>query len=255
MAVVIVKRLGVFSMFFLIGLIVGSFLNVIIYRLPRGESIFGPRSHCPACKHPLGAAELIPVLGYCINQGKCRYCLQPISIRYPLVEILTAVLFGIIYGTYGWNPTTLAGLVFTGILVAVAFTDIEEGIIPNLISYPALVVGLIMSLFTMGFWDSFLGALGLGGVFFIVALISRGGMGGGDIKLGAVIGAFVGIPGILLVFIISSLMGGVWALALLITGKAGRKTAIKFGPFLAAAAWLVWMYEEQIISYYLACCF
>lgn len=230
-------------------------MNVIIYRLPRGQSIVAPGSHCPACKHPLRAVDLIPVLSYCLNRGKCRYCSQPISIRYPLVEILTAVLFGIIYWTYGWNLHTLAGLIFTGILVAVSFTDIEEGIIPDLITYPALISGLILSCFTIGFKEALPASLLLAGVFLIVALLSRGGMGGGDIKLAAVIGAFVGIPGILLVFVISSLLGGIWALTLLIKGKAGRKTAIKFGPFLAAAAWLVWMYEEQIIIWYIACCF
>jgi prepilin signal peptidase PulO-like enzyme (type II secretory pathway) len=152
---------------------------------------------------------------------------------------------------FGWTVHTLAGLIFTSLLVIVTFTDIEAGIIPDFITYPALVAGLILSWFTIGFQDSFVGALILGGVFLIVALISRGGMGGGDIKLGAVIGAFVGIPGILLVFVISSLLGGIWALALLISRKVGRKSAIKFGPFLALAAWMVWMYEEEIVSLYL----
>jgi leader peptidase (prepilin peptidase)/N-methyltransferase len=238
-------------MFFFLGLIIGSFLNVMIYRLPRGESLLGPRSHCPVCEHPLSIIDLIPLLGYLFRRGRCAYCSEPISLRYPLVELLTAILFVNIHWYFAWTVHTLAGLIFTSILLVAAFTDIETGIIPDFITYPALVAGLVLSCFTIGFQDSFVGALILGGVFLIVALISRGGMGGGDIKLGAVIGAFVGIPGVLLVFVISSLLGGIWALALLTSRKAGRKSAIKFGPFLALAAWMVWMYQEELISLYL----
>jgi leader peptidase (prepilin peptidase)/N-methyltransferase len=238
-------------MFFFLGLIIGSFLNVMIYRLPRGETLLRPRSHCPACEHPLSIIDLIPLLGYLFRRGRCAYCSEPISLRYPLVELLTAILFVNIHWYFAWTVHTLAGLIFTSILLVAAFTDIETGIIPDFITYPALVAGLVLSCFTIGFQDSFVGALILGGVFLIVALISRGGMGGGDIKLGAVIGAFVGIPGVLLVFVISSLLGGIWALALLTSRKAGRKSAIKFGPFLALAAWMVWMYQEELISLYL----
>jgi leader peptidase (prepilin peptidase)/N-methyltransferase len=238
-------------MFFFLGLIIGSFLNVMIYRLPRGETLLRPRSHCPACEHPLSIIDLIPLLGYLFRRGRCAYCSEPISLRYPLVELLTAILFVNIHWYFAWTVHTLAGLIFTSILLVAAFTDIETGIIPDFITYPALVAGLVLSCFTIGFRDSFMGALILGGVFLIVALISRGGMGGGDIKLGAVIGAFVGIPGILLVFVFSSLLGGIWALALLTSRKAGRKSAIKFGPFLALAAWMVWMYQEELISLYL----
>lgn len=166
-------------MFFFLGLIIGSFLNVMIYRLPRGESLLGPRSHCPVCEHPLSIIDLIPLLGYLFRRGRCAYCSEPISLRYPLVELLTAILFVNIHWYFAWTVHTLAGLIFTSILLVAAFTDIETGIIPDFITYPALVAGLVLSCFTIGFQDSFVGALILGGVFLIVALISRrNGWGG-----------------------------------------------------------------------------
>ena len=117
--------------------------------------------------------DLIPLLGYLFRRGRCAYCSEPISLRYPLVELLTAILFVNIHCYFGWTVHTLAGLIFTSILLVVAFTDIETGIIPDFITYPALVAGLVLSCFTIGFRDSFMGALILGGVFLIVALISR----------------------------------------------------------------------------------
>lgn len=223
---------------------------MVIYRLPRGESVVWPGSHCAACQHPLKALDLIPVLSYLLLKGQCRYCSQKISPRYPLVEIITALLFLLVHWNFAWTVQTLAGCIFTSVLVVVSFTDIEKGIIPDLITYPAAIVGLILSFYTIGIKEALLGALLFSAAFFIVALVSRGGMGGGDIKLAAVIGAFVGLPGIFLVFVISSLLGGFWAIRLLLQGKASRKTAIKFGPFLAVAAWLVWMYGLQMMTFY-----
>lgn len=231
-------------------LLIGSFLNVLIYRLPRGESVVWPGSHCTACGHRLGAGDLLPVFSYIWLRGKCRYCGEKINLRYPLVEILTAFLFILIYSKWGLSVQTLSGCIFSAILLAAAFTDINEGIIPDRLNYPGIILGLFLSLFTIGLKSALIGTIVFAGILFLIALISRGGMGGGDIKMAGLIGAFTGWKGALMVLLISSLLGGVWAVFLLLSGKAGRGAAIKFGPFLALSAWLVWMYNQQIITFY-----
>lgn len=232
-------------------LLLGSFLNVIIYRLPRGESVVWPGSHCPRCGSSLKAWDLIPVLSYLWLGGRCRSCKDRISLRYPLVEILTAVAFLLVYLKSGLSVQTGAGFIFTAILLVTAFTDIDEGIIPDLITYPGIVIGLFLSPYTLGLKTAGLGAIVFAGIFLVTALLSHGGMGGGDIKLAGVIGAFVGFTGSMMTLVFSSLAGGLWAVVLLWQGKADRKTAIRFGPFLAAAAWLVWMYGTRIYDFYL----
>jgi len=229
------------------GLIIGSFLNVIIYRIPGGELVVWPGSYCVACGRRLKALDLIPVLSYILLRGRCRYCSERISIRYPLVEILTAVLFLLVYCNFGWTVHSLVGVIFTSVLIVVSFTDIEKGIIPDSITYPAVITGLCLSIFTIGPKDSIVAMLVFGGMFLLIAIVS----GGGDIKLAMVIGAFVGLQGIFLVFIISSLLGGLWVILLLMQGKAERNTALKFGPFLAVAGWSAWMYNPVIMAFYL----
>ncbi|HEX3012196.1 MAG TPA: prepilin peptidase, partial [Syntrophomonadaceae bacterium] len=238
--------------FFIIGLLVGSFLNVVIYRVPRGESIIWPGSHCTKCGHELKPTDLVPVLSYLLLRGKCRYCREQITIRYPLVELLTAFTFYLIYLKSGLTVGTAAGCVLTSILIVAAFTDIDEGIIPDVITYPGMVLGLTFSFFTIGAKMSFAGMLAFGIVFLLIAVLSHGGMGGGDVKLVAAIGAFVGLKGALLAFIISSLAGGIWAAGLLILGKAGRKTELRFGPFLSLAGCLTYMYGPELLRLYFA---
>lgn len=235
----------------ILGLIIGSFLNVVICRLPRGESVVGPGSHCPDCGHNLVARDLVPVISYIWQRGKCRYCGGKISPRYPLVEILTAVTFLLIYLQWGIAWQSLAGLVFTSLLILAAFIDMEHGIIPDRISITGIIIGLLFSPLTVGFTSSLSGALLFGGVFFLAAFISQGGVGGGDIKLAAAIGAFIGWPGAVLAFILSSLLGATWALILLLSKKADRKTAIKFGPFLALGGWAAFVWGTQIINFYM----
>jgi leader peptidase (prepilin peptidase)/N-methyltransferase len=236
---------------FILGLFIGSFLNVLIYRIPRGESVVWPGSHCVQCGQALKPLDLIPVLSYLFLRGRCRYCGAKISLRYPLVELLTAVSFYLVYLQYGLTVWTAAGCVLTALLMVVTFTDIDEGIIPDVITYPGMLAGLGFAFFTIGIKSALIGMIAFGVVFFLIALLSRGGMGGGDVKLVAVIGAFVGPMNALLVFILSSLAGGIWAIGLLLFRQAGRKTEIRFGPFLALAAYVVFLYGQQMLRFYL----
>lgn len=235
----------------LLGLIAGSFLNVVIYRLPAGESVVWPGSRCAGCGHALGAFDLVPVLSWLWLKGRCRYCGERISPRYPFIELLTGLTFLFIYLVYDLSFFTAAGWILTCILLVSAFIDLDHGIIPNVITYPGIILGLLLSYYTVGVPAALLGALLFGGVLFLTAWLSRGGMGGGDVKLAFLIGAFTGWQGAVLAFILSSVGGGLWAFALLLKGRAGRKTALKFGPFLAAAGWLAFVYGSQLINSYL----
>ena len=233
------------------GLLFGSFTNVIIARIPHGESVVTPSSHCPRCGHRLNALDLVPVLSWLFLQRKCRYCSGSISRRYPLVELLTAALFAGVYWRWGVSAETLAGWILVIILVSTAFIDLDEGIIPDVITIPAVVIGLAISLTTIGFFPALWGALAFGGVLFVVAVLSRGGMGGGDVKLAAVIGAFTGIPGAIITLLLSSFLGAVFGVTLMALGKAGRKTPVKFGPFLAIGAYTAFLFSHQIAAWYM----
>ncbi len=234
-----------------VGLIFGSFTNVLIARIPAGESIVTPPSHCPHCGHRLGVLDLVPVLSWLWLKGKCRYCRERIRPRYPLVELLTAVLFIGVFLRWGLSAWTLAGWVLTVILVSCAFIDLDEGIIPDAITIPGVVLGLAVSFFTLGFFPALWGALAFGGVLFLVAVISNGGMGGGDVKLAAVIGAFTGLPGAVITLLLSSFLGAVFGITLMLVGRAGRKTPVKFGPFLAVAAYTAYLFASEIIAWYM----
>lgn len=236
---------------FVLGLLFGSFTNVIIYRLPLKESIVFPASHCPACKQPLKAKDLIPVFSWLFLKGRCRYCHTAVSPRYPLVEIACALLFTGVYLVWGRTPETLVGWVFTIILLAAAFIDFDHGIIPDRLTYPGIVIGLVLSFFTMGFLPALWGTLAFGGVMFLIAFISNGGMGGGDIKLAGVIGAFTGPAGSIITIMLASLAGALFGLGMMIFQKAGRKTPVKFGPFLAAAAYTAYLFADLISYWYL----
>jgi len=234
-----------------VGLIFGSFTNVLIARIPAGESIITPPSHCPRCGHRLGVLDLVPVLSWLWLKGKCRYCRERIRPRYPLVELLTAALFIGVFLRWGLSAWTLAGWVLTVILVSCAFIDLDEGIIPDAITIPGVILGLAVSFFTLGFFPALWGALAFGGTLFLVAVISKGGMGGGDVKLAAVIGAFTGLPGAVITLLLSSFLGAVFGITLMVMGRAGRKTPVKFGPFLAVAAYTAFLFTGEIAAWYL----
>ncbi|HZK44484.1 MAG TPA: prepilin peptidase [Syntrophomonadaceae bacterium] len=237
---------------FIFGLIIGSFLNVLIYRIPRRESIIWPGSHCAECGHKLSYKDLVPLFSYIFSKGKCRYCGNQIHYTYPLVEIITAVVFVLIFINGGLSVWTLVGWIFISLLIVASFTDISAGIIPDLLTYPGIILGLALSFFTIGIKLALIGSISFSLVFFLIVVLSKGGMGGGDVKLAAVIGAFVGPSGSFLVFVLASLLAMLWVIPLLIKNRATRKTAIKFGPFLAIAAGLAYIYGSKILSSYLS---
>jgi leader peptidase (prepilin peptidase)/N-methyltransferase len=237
----------------LVGAIIGSFLNVAIVRLPRNESLVVPRSRCRSCGTALHWFDNIPVLSFLALRGRCRECGAPISRRYPIVESATAVLFALA----AWRSPALADLLvawlFLSVLVAIAGIDLEHQIIPDRITLPGIAVGFLTSfLGTRVSWlDSLLGILAGGGILFAVIVLSGGGMGGGDMKLGAMMGAFLGYKLALLALFLAVVLGGIVALGLLSTGIRRRKDPIPFGPFLATAAAVATLWGEAILTWYL----
>ena len=239
----------------LFGALVGSFLNVVIVRLPEeGGSVVFPASHCPVCKKPISWYDNIPLLSFLFLRGRCRQCGGRISWRYPLVEALTALLSLALYQHFG--PTILFPIyfVFCAALLAVIFIDFQHQIIPDVISLPGIVVGFALSFVNpfVTWQDAGLGILFGGGSFYLLALgyyllTKREGMGGGDIKLLAMIGAFLGWQSLPFVVFGSSLLGtvaGVWAM---IKQRKGGKTVIPYGPFLAIAALLYLFFRREIL--------
>ena len=219
--------------------------------MPREESIVSPPSHCPGCDTRLKAIDLVPVLSWVFLQGRCRYCGEKISPRYAVVEILCGLLFLGVYMRYGLTITTLAGWVFSVILLGTAFIDLDQWLIPDRLTYPGMVLGLLLSFWTLGFLPALYGLLAFGGLLFAIAVISNGGMGGGDIKLAACIGAFTGIIGSAVTLIMAAFMGAIFGLGLILVKKGGRKTAVKFGPFLAISAYTAFLYADNIWHWYL----
>jgi len=236
---------------FILGLLFGSFANVIIYRMPKEESIVYPPSHCPSCNARLKAWDLVPVLSWLFLQGRCRYCKEKISFRYAVVELLCGVLFLGVYLRYGLTMETLAGFMFAVILLASAFIDLDHGIIPDRLTYPGIALGLLLSFWTLGFLPALYGTLAFGGLMFIIAVVSNGGMGGGDIKMAGCIGAFTGLIGSAVTLIMAAFLGAIFGLVLILLKKGGRKTAVKFGPFLAVSAYTAYLYAENIFHWYL----
>jgi len=164
---------------------------------------------------------------------------------------LSAVGYWLVYRYYGLSVESLAGCVLVTILLCAAFTDLQTGLIPDRLTYPGILVGLVLAWFTIGLKSALLGSLGFAVFFFVIAVASRGGMGGGDIKLAGVIGAFLGWPGALLTFVLASLLGGLAAGYLLARGQVGRKSAIRFGPYLALGAFIALIWGKQIVAFYL----
>lgn len=236
-----------------IGLIIGSFLNVVIYRVPQGESIVFPGSHCPQCGRVLRPWELIPVLSFLLLQGRCKACRAQISWRYPLVELLTGILF--FYKTYlegGFSVGLIFNLVFVSFLIALAFIDLDHFLLPDLLVYPLLGLALIRVLLLPGTgWLPYLsGAVLAGGGFWLITKIYPQGLGFGDVKLAAALGAYLGFPQVLAVIFLASLLGSViGGMGLLLKGK-GLRQEIPFGPFLAAGALIMLYWGEYLIAAY-----
>ncbi|MFQ5647419.1 MAG: prepilin peptidase [bacterium] len=239
----------------LAGLALGSFLNVCIYRIPRKESLLYPGSHCPSCEKPVKFYDNIPVLSFLILGGKCRNCRSRISWRYPLVELATSIIFLLSLRHFNSDPAAAAPYAaFMALLLAISLIDLDVKIIPNRLVFPGIVTGGIfaaLSWLNVSPMSSLIGFGVGGGLFYLIALLSRGGMGGGDIKLIALIGILVGWQGVLLTIMLASSMGalaGVWAILFL---KKGRKDQIPFGPFLSLGTCFTIFFGEAIIRYYL----
>ncbi len=239
---------------FLLGLAVGSFLNVCIWRLPREESIIRPGSHCPACSTVLRVRDLVPLLSWIFLRGKCRFCGAKISPRYPAVELLTGGLFLVTYLHYGPSWEMIAVMLFSAFMVAITFIDLDHQIILDGMLALLAASGLVMQLATgaVGFWSMWLGALAGGGLLLVLAIISRGGMGGGDVKFAAALGFWLGWPAVMIGLFIGFVSGGFISLLLLVTGLRGRKDFIPFGPFIALGAWITLLYGKQILAWYLS---
>ncbi|MEE8483044.1 MAG: prepilin peptidase [Nitrospinota bacterium] len=239
--------------FFVIGACVGSFLNVVIHRLPKGESLVRPGSRCPACKTPIKAYHNIPIMSYIFLRGRCASCGGKFSARYPLVELTTGLVIAACYVKFGFTATALLYMAFASSLVAIAFIDIDHMIIPDVITLPGIVIGLLAAAFVLpvGIKFSFLGLLVGGGLFLLLAIIVPGGMGGGDIKLMGMVGAFLGLKAVLITIFAGSLVGSIVGVIGIVACGKGRKTKIPFGPYLVLGALMALFYESELIDFYL----
>lgn len=228
---------------FIFGLVFGSFYNVVIYRLPRGLPLGNSRSVCPQCGHKLSALELVPLLSFLWLKRRCSACSGPISWRYFLVELATglAFLFLFLFRPFSYF---IIGSLFFSLLLILALIDLEHKILPNILTLPGLGLGLMLSLFgfSIPFKESAIGALLGFLVIFLIILISRGGMGMGDAKLMAMIGSFLGWKGVFFVLVLGSFIGAVSGIIYLYVTKQGRKTPIPFGPSLALAAFIIYLW-------------
>ena len=243
---------------FVLGAIFGSFANVIILRLPKGESIVTPRSHCGKCKTPVKWFDNIPILSWFILRGKCRHCREPFSFRYAFVEILMGSAFALAFYFIGWNWFLLEVLIFLFGLITASFIDIDHFILPDVFTLSGIGLGLLGGLLNpeRSFLDSALGCL-LGGGFlwtiayFYYVIRKEEGMGGGDIKLLAWMGAILGWKAIPFIIMASSLVGTLGGVIIALRSQKGMKTVIPFGPYLAFGAVLYLFGGEQIGQWYI----
>ncbi len=240
------------------GALIGSFLNVCISRLPKEESIVWPGSHCPHCGTPIKFYDNIPLLSFILLKGKCRHCHHPISLQYPLVEGTMALASLILFMKFGPSLSFVFYFAFLASLIVITVIDLYHQIIPDVISLPGIGVGLGASLLIpeITFFDSLAGALLGGGSLFLVAtvyrwLFKREGMGGGDVKLLAMIGAFLGWKAVILTILSGSLIGSIIGIAIMIMKGKDFKYAIPFGPFLSIGAVISLFCQNEIIFWYL----
>lgn len=241
-----------------VGCCIGSFLNVVIYRLPRKDSLVLPPSHCPRCGKSIAFYDNIPILSYLILLGKCRHCRAPISARYPLVEIMAGLFALVLFRRYGFEPQFFIEFVFVVMLLAIAFIDLDTFLIPDALSLPGLVLGVLASFLSirLNWMESLLGVLIGGGFLYLIAvgyqvLRHQDGLGGGDIKLLGMIGAFLGVPGVVLTVVLASLVGMAVGLVVMRRSGEGMKTMIPFGPFLSLGALVYTFWGEGFIRWYL----
>lgn len=242
----------------LFGAIVGSFLNVVILRLPEpGASIAFPASHCPRCRHPLSWYENIPLLSYLFLRGRCSHCEARISFQYPLVELLMAMISSAVFFRFGLSLTAIGLFLFSAALLVIIIIDFYHQIIPDVISLPGVLLGFAFSFInSITSWqDSLIGLLAGGGILYAIALLyyvlrKQDGMGGGDIKLLAMIGAFLGWQSLPFIIFASSISGSIIGILTIAIQKKDRATRIPFGPFLSVSALLYMFFLNDIQTIY-----
>ena len=234
---------------FIFGAVVGSFLNVCIFRIPAEESIIKPLSQCPRCHHPVRFYDNIPIISFILLRGKCRDCGGKISWRYPLVELITAALALLLFLQFGLTLKFLVFFIFTAVLIVITFIDLDHQIIPDVLTLPGIPIFLLLAIFVVKIpWmEALIGLLIGGGLLFAIAFIyqlitKREGMGGGDIKLLAMVGGFLGWKSLIFILLFSSFSGAIVGITAMIIKKQDMKYAVPFGPFLSAAAiaYLFW---------------
>ncbi|MCI0437619.1 MAG: prepilin peptidase [Chloroflexi bacterium] len=236
-----------------IGLAVGSFLNVCIDRIPAGKSLVYPPSHCDACHVKLGALDLIPVGSYLALRGRCRYCSARIPLRSPLVELLTGAMFTLAWASYGFSYQGIALMGYASFFLVIFFIDMEHQIIPNTLVYPGFAAAMVVA----SFWPEIgpaKAAIGAGvgfGVMLALYVVPGAVIGEGDVKLAALVGAAVGFPLVVIGVGLSFVLGGAFAAALIATRKKGRKQRIAFGPFIAASAMIALVWGDSMLRWYL----
>ena len=246
---------------FIFGLVIGSFLNVCIYRIPRGESFTISRSHCPQCGHLLSWWELIPVVSFLILKGKCRDCGTRINWQYTFIEILTGIIFIVLFLSFGLTSSFYIYTILMCLLVVSSGIDINFRVIPDVVTVPAIVIGFILSIFFphIGYIDSLLGIIAIGGSFYLINYLIGGEMGKGDIKMIAVVGAFTGWQVTLMAIFLGAFMGAINSFFLLLKHKNKEKeekqdinfsSRLPFGPFLILGVLVSILYFDIIIKFY-----
>jgi len=244
------------SFAFALGACIGSFLNVVVWRLPRGESLVRPRSRCPGCGAAIPAWANVPLLSYVALRGRCRACGARISLRYPLIEALTGAAFAAFLLVHGPGPRLLVDWALASALIAVTFIDLDHHIIPDSITLPGMLAGLALALFApalgIGFREALVGLLGMGGILWGVSagfehFAGKTGLGMGDVKLMAMLGSFLGFQSAVGVLVLGSLVGIVYGVAMIVALRTGRGTRIPFGPALALAG-LLFLFEPDLLQ-------
>ena len=246
---------------FIMGIVLGSFFNVCIYRIPNKQSIVNPPSHCYNCNTRLKPLDLVPILSWTLLRGKCRYCGQKISPRYALVELLTGILFVLVYKVYGYNTITLYYLLLVSLLVIITFIDLDHYIIPDELIIFGSIGALIFNILGQGISikDSLLGGLICGGgmlvlIHLIELLIKKEAMGGGDIKLFGMVGLFLGVKLGLLTILLSVYIGATYGILTIIYSKIKKKeynSMIPYGPFISVGALISILYGTNIVNWYI----
>jgi len=246
-----------FLAFALLGLAVGSFLNVCIHRVPRGGSIASPPSQCPGCGYRLRWYDNVPVFSYAALRGRCRQCRTPISARYPIVEIMTMLLFVLHLYVFGWTMLMGVRVIFACMLVVLFAIDLEHHLLPNVVTLPGIAVGLAASLaLPPGIADALIGTVVGGGVLWAIGeayyrYAGQEGMGGGDVKMLAMVGAFLGWKLVLVTLVLSSVAGAAIGLLVIAMRRGSMKHELPYGTFLALGALVASIAGDQIVAWYL----